>query len=396
MALELLSYTSKEILELFKSAFYDQYGTPMITGSDDFTSASVMAYVLTVLVNALNVASNQRFLDTATGEFLDAIASVNGLSRPAAASASAVFSLVPVTAPATIPAGALRVSDGNAIFINDKAIYLASNPTQALLYCTEAGAQNNGISAGSIDMIAAGGSYVDEAENIDMTSGGDDGYPYTPEGDVKFREYIKNMRSAYAAGGPAPAYRARALQCDNRILDVYIAKDGDSVFEKGKVKIYALFDFDATSSALRAQIKDLVLSSCKADDFRCVGDFIQVFTATQHILTLNNNFLVKYPMKFKGVAVAHLNAVFDAYRKYLFSGYGRPFSESELAKRLITPDADGVYALAFDVKNTDARWNMPSKDSVYIFDYPYISTNPKPSIDTYISAGYIQLIDTGE
>ena len=396
MALELLSYTSKELLELFKSAYYEQYGTPMITGSDDFTSASVMAYVLTVLVNALNVASNQRFLDTATGEFLDAIGAVNGLTRPAAAAASAVFSLVPVTTPATITAGALRVSDGNAIFTNKTAIYLASNPTQALLYCTESGAQNNGISAGSIDMIATGGSYVDEAENIDMTSGGDDGYPYTPEGDARFREYIKNMRSAYASGGPAPAYRARALECDNRILDAYVAKDGDFMYEKGKVKIYTLFDFDATSSDLRDLINSYVLSSCNADDFRCVGDFIEVITATQHVLMLNNNFVVKYPLKFKGVAVAHLNAVFDAYRKYLFSGYGRPFSESELAKRLITPDSDGVYALGFDIKNVDARWSMPRKDGVYVFYYPYRTSNPKPSIDTYISAGYIQLIDTGE
>ena len=96
MTTKLLSYTPSEILDLFKTSFYEAHVTPMIIGSDDFTASATFSYVLSVLTNAINVAGDQRFLESATGEYLDAIAGSLGLSRPSPSRANAVFHLKPV------------------------------------------------------------------------------------------------------------------------------------------------------------------------------------------------------------------------------------------------------------------------------------------------------------
>lgn len=397
MDLDLINLTSTQIFENFKTEFYNSYGKTLLNGSDDWISAGVITYVLTILVNALNDASNQRFIDTATGGFLDAIGEVNGISRPSPAHASAVFTTTPITLNTAIPVHGLKVSNGSQTFQNEDVIYLENSHPSHLLYCTESGSANNGIPSGTITNIIEGSAYVSSASNFTATSGGDDGYPYTPEGDERFRNYIKNIRSAYVVGGSAPAYRAKALETDNRILDVYIAKDGDSFYEKGKVKIYTLYDLDAIPFAGRQLINNKVKDACNADDFRCIGDYIEVRTASTATLYLSSsNFVVKYPLKFKDSAVSHFNEILREYRHYLYSGFARPISESELGKRFIEPDSNGIYALSVDIKSADGFWFMPPLNAVELLTWEYMNDDPKPSIDTYVNSGLIQLIDTGE
>ena len=398
--MDLLSYSTEDLLNLYRSSFYDAYGKPLLVGSDDFTSAAVETYVLGVLVNAINGASNQRFIDTATGVYLDAIAGVNGLTRPSASPASAAFYLTrPSAASAlTIPSEAIVISDGTLDFTNLDPVYFPAGRslTSALLFCTENGTKANGIPENSINNIVTGGYYISAGYNGTTTSGGFDGYPYTQAGDDAFREYIKNQRSAYVVGGSAPAYRAEALKVDTRITDVYVAVDGDSVFEKGKVKIFTLFDFDETLMVLRYLINQRVYNACAASDFRPIGDLVVVSTGNQKVLDIGSSWQVKYPLKFKDVCLAHLNSVLSEYRQWLYGGFGRPFSESEIARRLITPAENGVYALAFDYSSRLADWQKPTAGSVFLLDWEGRTTWQSHDIQEYIDLGIIVLIDTGE
>ena len=138
MALQLLNYTTSEILDLFKNAFYSQHGTPMFIGSDDFAASAAFSYVLGVLTNAINVSSNERFIESATGQFLDAIAAVNGLSRPNPAQASALFSLTMANT-GTLDIGDLVVTNGSVNFTNLEPIYITDD-CDVLLYCTNSNA----------------------------------------------------------------------------------------------------------------------------------------------------------------------------------------------------------------------------------------------------------------
>ena len=393
--MNLIEYSTSDILQLYRDSFFAEFGTPMIIGSDNFTSAAVETYVLGVLVNALNQANNQRFLETATGTWLDAIAGVNGLSRPSPKSASAAFLVNVVSQGITIPTQALKVTNGDLVFTNLEPVYMNILNKNVLLYCTETGTKGNGYPVNSINEILSGGAYVSSAYNISATGGGFDGFPYDEAGDNGFREYIKNTRSAYVCGGSAPAYRAKALEQDTRIIDVYVAKDGDSVYEKGKAKIYTLYDFDEVNSYARNLINDKVYEACSSDSFRPIGDYVEVNTATQNLFQLSSSFKLKYPLAFRDVCVGHFNQIFKEYRKYLYSGFKRPFSESELAKRLITPDENGVYALSFDYTGSQAQWVLPSENTVYLLTWLYMNNYQTKTYSDYINAGVLELIDTG-
>jgi phage-related baseplate assembly protein len=393
MSLELLDYTSEGILQLFRDEFYKQYGKPLIIGQDEFTNSAVFTYVLTVLVNAINHASDMRFIDTATGLYLDAIAAVNGLSRPNAQAASAVFDWSPKTDNAVYQPGFIQVSDGNGHLFKNTQI-LSSNQSLCILYAENTGSAYNGIPVDSINIMQGQTALVlNSIRNLTVTEGADDGYPYTPEGDSRFREYIKTQRSAYIVGGTAPAYRAKAMGVDNRILDAYIFKDGDLDFERGKIKVALLFDRDQVGSYVRNAIVGQVQVILRADDFRPVGDYVEVSEASHLQLDIDDDWHIVYPMKFKDLCLAHIFKVLSEYRSYLATGFNRPFSESELAKRFITPDADGVYALAFDVYG-DAVYSEPDTGKVWALDW--FNSDPEDwalmTVEDLEDAGILTLI----
>lgn len=395
MSIDYLDYSTSEILELFKTAYYEQHGKPMIIGSDEFSASAAFAYVLGVLCGDMNHSSAQRFIDTATGEYLDAIAAVNGLVRPGPSRASAVFSLVRAGySSATAPAGAIQLMDqGGHVFENLDPVFMTASTVKALLFCTEAGSKNNGIPAGSISIVEAGSEYVQAGTNTEATSGGGDGCGYSEEGDAEFRRYIELNRSAYIVGGSAAAYRAKAFDTDSRVIDVRVLKDGDTGYEKGKVKIYINYALDA-SSDLKSLINDRILAACSADDFKPVGDLVQVDTAEYVECVFGLNILVKYPLKFRNVAVNHYNSVMAAYRDYVASKFGIPVSESELARRFVTPDESGVYALGFEWRNKDAglKFGDPSQVLVVKWD----GESEVHSVEYYESWGMMDFIDTGE
>lgn len=396
MSIEFISYSTSEILELFKTAYYEQHGKPMIIGSDEFSASAAFAYVLGVLCGDFNHSSEQRFIDTATGEFLDAIAHVNGIERQTSTRSSSVFSLTRAGS-GTVAAnvGEIRIKDsGGHVFENIEPVYLNSSTVSVLLYSTESGSKHNGIPANAIHIIESGLNYISAGTNTEATSGGTDGFAYSEEGDAEFREYIKLNRSAYVVGGSASAYKAKAFNTDSRIIDVRVLKDGDSGYERGKVKIYLNYP-NGTSDALKTLVNNKVLNACNADDFKPIGDLVQVYSAEiLEIQTFASNIIVKYPLKFRNSAISHYQRVMREYNDYISEKFGRPASESELVKRFLTQDDRGICALSFELKYIDAFLYYGNPNQILkIFWYDKGQTK---TVDEYVSAGVFSFIDTGE
>ena len=392
MDLKFTEYTVESLFELFKQAYYSAFNEPLTIGSDEFSVASVFAYCLSVLCNSMNTANGQRFIDTATGVFLDAIAETAGLSRPGPSKASALFYLEKPDAGYVtgIPVGGVSVSDDTGhTFTNIEEIPYPpdGNSVSALLYCTETGSKYNNIPESSITNIADQ-TYVAMAYNTTATSGGDDGCPYTEAGDQAFRDYIKLNRSGYIVGGSAVAYRAKAMDTDNRICDAYVLKDGDAGFVQGKVQIKLAFSWGFDIS-LRDPICEKVLAACSASDFRPIGDLVEVSEAGSE--SYIPGALVRYPLKFQNSAVAHYKAVMSQYRKELTEKFDMAYNESELARRFIEPDENGVYALCFEDTTLSAGYQQPTPGNT-IRIYPYMGDD----LNEYISRGIFQFVDTGE
>lgn len=336
---DFLRYTTAEILQLYKAAYYDQYEQSLQIGSHEFAAASVHAYVLGVLVTAFNHAAQQCSVDTAAGVFLDGIASSFGLSRPGATRASARFSFH-CREVLHIPAGGLKVSNsqGNIIFFNEYPFVTAIGENFIVLYSDVAGSEYNNIPAGTLNTVVEG-SFAHRLEQVEMSGGGVDAVETSEAGDDEFREWLKLQIQALQGAGTAAAYEARARLADPRVVDVYCLRNSDINFVRGKVAIFVVAEDSADG------VVDRVQDYCSAEDFRPVGDFVEVKAAPVNISTFSNCLIaVFYEPRFLSLASARNDRILAEYNLELRQHINMSFSFSALCKRLCSVDADGVYA----------------------------------------------------
>ena len=111
-----IQITPEQLLQSFQTAYYNEHGETLRIGSDEFAAASVFSYALSVLFNALNDSAKQRYIDTATGVFLDAIAATYGITqRPDGYYATTLARIgMEGTFPSRVyPSGTIRIKDAS-------------------------------------------------------------------------------------------------------------------------------------------------------------------------------------------------------------------------------------------------------------------------------------------
>lgn len=341
MALELINIDPRELLTLLKSEYYSQTGETLQIGSNEFAVASTQSYVWSILLNNINNHTLNRFIDYATGEYLDAIAANYGINeRPSGYHATAEFEIEALVQ-TTVPKGSIIVEDdaGNQ-FTNPYDTYIhAVEPTERIiLQSVESGERFNGIPEGEIHIITSGSAYISSAFSTTMTSGGTDGF----EDDDVYREWLKTEIQSFAGAGTYQAYEARAKNADSRIIDSYVLRQSDEGYEKGKVKIYILTDrvTDTTSECLY-----IVKESCSDDAFRPIGDFVEVRYSPETVVNPVTRIQVTYPQQFSAIADQRNARIIGEYRDYLKNKINRPFVFDEICSLFTKKDADGVYAL---------------------------------------------------
>lgn len=360
MSLDLINITTREVLELLKSEYYNQTGKTIQIGSDEFASSAVQSYAWSILFNRINVATQNRFIDTASGEFLDAIASNYGIAkRPDGYRATARFNVTCFnSALITVPEGAIVVSDdsGNR-FTNIYEFKLKANSDSILLYADEPGAKYNGIPLGEIHTVIDGDHFITTVSNITQTAGGTDGFPYTESGDDDYRVWLKTEIQSFAGAGTALAYEARAKNADARVKDVYVLRQDDEGYIKGKVQIYILTD---STTDLNEQVKEIVQHACSDEKFRPIGDYVVTSYSPKKGLLINNPVQVTYPRKFQALMIQRNNRIILEYRDYLAQKINRPFIWEEFCSLFTKKDDDGVYAVdAKPLNITDDSFERP-------------------------------------
>ena len=365
--LDLLKLDVQGIMNLFRDAYYNAYGETMRIGSVEFQTASIFSYAVAVLINSMNDASKQRWLATATGEYLDAIAETYGLVRPDGYHATVKVHVVarnPVDT-MTIPEGTIVISDQEGRYKFSNAFeFQLSNSTDTVFRAVDAGSEYNGIPVGKLNKIVSGTAYTTSCSNTTESSGGTD--PMTD--DEVFRAWLKTEIRTLAGAGTYLAYEARAKNADIRIVDVHVVQQGEEGYEKGKVQIIVLpsFDYDGWDA-----IRAIVQNACADPSFRPVGDFVQTRIAETQNFDCPYICKVSYPARFEPLANERNHRIKDEYNEYLRQKIGRAFSYSDFCARLCEKDVNGVYAL-------DAAFY--SSDKEYVFNpLPY-----KPSSDAVL------------
>lgn len=350
--LDLLKLDVQGIMNLFRDAYYNAYGETMRIGSVEFQTASIFSYAVTVLINSMNDASKQRWLATATGEYLDAIAETYGLVRPDGYHATTKVHVV-LRNPGnsvTIPEGKIVISDQDGRYKFTNAFkFQMSNSADTVFRAVDAGSEYNGIPAGKLDTIVSGTAYITSCRNITETSGGTD--PMTD--DEVFRAWLKTEIRTLAGAGTYLAYEARAKNADSRIVDVHVVQQGEDGYEKGKVQIIVLPSFDYGDWY---SIRAVVQNACADPSFRPVGDFVQTRMAQTQGWDCPYICKVSYPARFAPLAQIRNHRIQDEYNEYLRQKIGRAFSYADFCAKLCEKDADGVYALDAAFYSTDAEY----------------------------------------
>lgn len=341
--LNLINLSVSEMLDAFKSAYYDRFSETMKIGSDEMAVSSIMSYCLAIFFSKSNDKFKQRFIDTATGEYLDAIALMYGItSRPSGARATTLVEMNIHDSADVYVAGTIRIKDQSGHIFENAIDFSYSKDYQAIPFrAIENGSTYNGIPIGALN------EFVDEMPtdtlsnpiNISITSGGLDSSVYAD--DNVFREWLKNEIASFAGCGTAQAYRGKAMNVDSRIWDVFVLEQGQEGYERGKVQVFVLVDDSQVSPN---EIVPLVRDALQDPAFRPVGDFVVVERAMMDGRRIDGTCHITYPSRFRTQAHDRTVRVYQEYRDDIRRKIGKPFVYGDYIKRLLAKDADGIYA----------------------------------------------------
>ena len=291
MALEFISdMSTKALFNSIKAKYKTETGEDLEIGSNEFAIASAVAYVFGGMVERFNDMAANRYIDTARGEYLDALAKNLGVTRPRATPAKCTVLISNMTnnTNITLDAHSVTIDDGNGHEFEPDLVY--QNPSgggggviqtfdvnagdiRALQFRSKTTDEsNNGIAAFTMKLEKEYGDGKIIYLQVTETKGANpNAYPYTPEGDDAFRAIIPDMAARIRSAGSQAYYNAWCRQYSPYILDAYCLVDGDEGFVPGEVRIFvsvidgadmAIFDVTAMKRAL------------EADQNRPINDFI--------------------------------------------------------------------------------------------------------------------------
>ena len=292
--------------------------------------------------------AKQRTLRYASGNVLDAIGERLEVVRLAPASAAAVFRFTvsaPIGENIIIPAGTRITSDGSVYFATSETVVLTAGTSyvDVTAVCTEGGAAYNGFTVGTIATLVDLIPYISGVSNIAITSGGDDGEPYTAEGDDRLRERIRLAPSAMSTAGTESGYRYFVLSADPDIVDVAIDCPED---EPNTVNLYPLMKGGTLPDAETLQ---KILESVTAENRRPMTDLVQAFapTAVQYEVEIKY-YCTKDDEAATIQAIEGAGGAIDLYNEWQTAALARDINPDQLRRFVLAPSG-GTGALRVDV-----------------------------------------------
>lgn len=325
----------------------DACNEPLYPGDERRIFGEALVMVFVGLYSEFNDKMKQRTLQNARGVVLDAIGWRYRLTRaePAKAYATFRFSVdAPQAENIIIPAGTRITSDGSVYFATQAVGVLPAGDAylDLVCVCTTGGAAYNGFTPGTLYTLVDLIPYIASVSNITTSIGGDDGEPYTEEGDNKFRERIHLAPSTLSTAGPESAYRYFALSADPEIIDVAIDVPAD---EPNTVNIYPLM----TGGALPDEETLKKVLAVLGDDVRPMCDLVQAFAPAaveytveiKYYCTQDNEAATIQTIEGEGGAI-------DQYNAWQTAALARDINPDQLRRFILAP-TEGTGAMRVDV-----------------------------------------------
>lgn len=345
-----LEYNAKSLFQLFQNKYISETGNQLIIGSEEYTIISVFVYVLAVLASSANRNANNRFIETAQGEHLDAIASGFGLYRSKLPDMNAridlkFYSLRDALQVRSFELAGVRFNGRriSGLFVTFEADAPLTQPSPSTLELQqEIGRIFPLIRIAVVSPIYPEGFYTDE-NNAPLS------FPYTLAGDAAFREYIKTHNAL--TRGTAAHFEQVARDLHPNIIDARTIRQGEQGFVPGDVKILVLTD--TTQGADHEKIiLDTVKEYFTKDENHLLGqDNIKTIPVSK-VIAPRMGIAAHYPDSFFNTIVVndedlrlcdiHFNYCLAEYnRKILKIGAG--WNDTEFIQLLCTPITEFRY-----------------------------------------------------
>ncbi|HIY04334.1 MAG TPA: baseplate J/gp47 family protein [Candidatus Anaerotignum merdipullorum] len=314
----------------------DSVNEPLYPGDERRIYGEALIFVLVNVYNEMNDTAKQRTLQYARGYVLDALGERVGAVRlqPSPAYDTFRFSLSAAQSQnIIIPAGTRITPDGSVYFATDETAIIQSGETfvDVRVTCDTAGTDYNGMAAGTIKTLVDLIPYVASVSNLNGTTGGDDGEPYTTEGDDRFRERIRLAPSSFSVAGPLAAYRYYALSADPDIIDVYI----NSPTANNIVIVPLMTGGTIPDSDTIQKVKDVF-----ADDIRPLTDIVTVQAPMQVSYDINIKYYCTLDNEADAITIVEAaGGAIEQYNAWQCGALGRDINPDQLKKFILAPSS---------------------------------------------------------
>lgn len=217
-----LQETEEQLRALYAKNYREITGSDPVIGAADPLNLLMKAFAAMEYqtMQYADTKGRMEMLNTSTGEALDALAALVGISRkgPTRATATVRFTLSEIQAGVVaVPAGTrVKTEDGKYFNTLDYAeIQRRETYADVVVQAQEAGAGSSGLLAGSIKILVDPIPYIGSVSNTTESTGGLD-----TEDDDSLTRRIYLSPSVYSCAGPRDAYEYYAREWRGDVADV--------------------------------------------------------------------------------------------------------------------------------------------------------------------------------
>jgi phage-related baseplate assembly protein len=333
---------------------------PLYPGDERRIFSEALALVVTALYNYVDDRAKQRLLRYARGTVLDALGErVNTLRLDASkAKVTIRFTLGAAQQQNTlIPQGTRTTPDSVIYFATISSAIIPAGQLSADVECEaeQGGSYADGKFPGTITTLVDLVPYIAGVSNTDTSSGGDEGEPYTEDGDNRYRERIR-IAGKFSTAGAADAYEYYALSADADILSVKpVSPEPNYINLVTLMKNGELPDADTIAK---------ILAICNSKSVRPLGDLVSVvapnFVDYDIALTYSSNTL-EQAAAVNGVEGG--GGAIDRYKTWQGGELGRTIDPEQLRKLIYSLGLSSIRALITAPAYTPLLQNQAAKFS---------------------------------
>ena len=324
----------EELFTNFKQGYEEIMGVSIKDGDPINDFISWIVYIFSITQNNINYTGSMNLLSYSTGQYLEALGELVGVTRINSLGAKAkikytfgkIFPSV-----ITLPRGH-KVASGNLYFeLEDEVqLQIGSRETYGTVICTTPGVIGNDIQIGEINTVVDAIPYLNKVENITITSGGCD-----QELDEQLRERIRLKPTSFSTAGPISSYKYYTLTANPNICDTYIYTPVDT---PGVVKVIPLLNGGIIPEE---EILNSISEVLTDESIRPFTDKVEVIAPTPHPYNINFKWWINQDDDIS-IIQDNINTALEEYKNWQKEKLGRDLNPNKLVQLLITAGAKRV------------------------------------------------------